>query len=65
MVKDQEKSELTDLIKWKFQNGTFYWLTLYQFPILIYIQNPQSSIKNPSHPQYQSPSQIPISNVNP
>ena len=29
MVKDQKKYELTDLIKWKFQNGTFFLLTLY------------------------------------
>ena len=30
MVRKQEKSELIDMIKWKFQNGTFFLLTLYQ-----------------------------------
>jgi len=33
MVRDQEKSELTGMIYWKFQNGTFFFAhPLYSFP---------------------------------
>ena len=30
MVRKQEKSDLTGLIKWKFQKVTFFLLTLYK-----------------------------------